>query len=113
MHTALMLAVVPLFPLGCLGLLLYLAWLEDRLDADMKKASRRPSPEPIRAIPVHSAPVNTAPALAAPVVARAEVPRRPVAVPAPKPAAARSMPAAARSMSAAQAVDSGRLPAVS
>lgn len=86
MHPVVLVALSALTPFCCLGLLLFLGWLEDTLDADVKKAERRRMPQPIRAIPVPepaAAPVRTATAkpvvepAARPVVAASEEPARP------------------------------------
>jgi hypothetical protein len=61
MHPALSVALASLVPLFCLGLLLWLARLEETLDRDVKATARRPEPAPVRAVPV-SAPVQTTPA---------------------------------------------------
>jgi hypothetical protein len=52
-----------LSPLLALGLLLWLAHLEDTLPRDVRRASRQPTPEPILAIPVRGpvAPTVTVP----------------------------------------------------
>jgi hypothetical protein len=51
MHPALLVALSMIVPFACLGLLLFLSWLEDTLDDGVKKAERRYVPEPIRAVP--------------------------------------------------------------
>ena len=65
MQALLVLVAALLSPLLGLGLLLWLAHLEDTLPRDVRRASRKPAPEPILAIP-----------LRAPVVAGATVPEQ-------------------------------------
>ncbi len=65
MHSALpVVATCAAVPLACLGLLMWLAWLEDTLEDSVRKSVRRPAPEPILAIPVRR---PTIPAVPAPV----------------------------------------------
>lgn len=52
MGFAMMLLGVTLFPVAGLGLLLWLAYLEDTLPRDVRAAKRRPPPAPVLAIPV-------------------------------------------------------------
>ena len=64
MQALLVLVGALLSPLLALGLLLWLAHLEDTLPRDVRRASRESAPEPILAIPVR-APVEatTSPAV--------------------------------------------------
>lgn len=41
-------------PFVCLGMLMLLAWLEDTLADDVKKSTRRNTPQPIVAVPAKS-----------------------------------------------------------
>lgn len=52
MHPLVVLAVAMLIPFACLGLLFWLAWLEDTLDVAVQKSKRRRVPNPVLAIPV-------------------------------------------------------------
>ena len=52
MQALLVLVGALLSPLLALGLLLWLAHLEDTLPRDVRRATREPAPEPILAIPV-------------------------------------------------------------
>lgn len=52
MHPAVMVSLSLLVPLACLGLLLFLSWLEDTLDADVVRSERRHDPAPVLAIRV-------------------------------------------------------------
>ena len=54
MQALLVLVAALLSPLLGLGLLLWLAHLEDTLPRDVRRASRQPAPEPILAIPVRA-----------------------------------------------------------
>lgn len=54
MQALLVLVGALLSPLLGLGLLLWLAHLEDTLPRDVRRASARPAPEPILAIPVRA-----------------------------------------------------------
>ena len=54
MQALLVLVGALLSPLLALGLLLWLAHLEDTLPRDVRRASREPAPEPILAIPVRA-----------------------------------------------------------
>lgn len=47
-----MIAVVLIFPWGCLAFLLWMAWLEDRLPGAISQAQRATAPPPIVALPV-------------------------------------------------------------
>ena len=47
-----MIAVVLIFPWGCLAFLLWMAWLEDRLPGAISQAQRAAAPPPIVALPV-------------------------------------------------------------
>ena len=60
-----MLVGVTLFPVACLGLLLWLTHLEETLPRAVRAATREPAPPPITAIPVRRSAVV---AVAAPVV---------------------------------------------
>lgn len=53
-QVVLVIVAVTLSPLLGLALLLWLAHLEDTLPRDVQRASRKPAPEPILAIPVHA-----------------------------------------------------------
>jgi hypothetical protein len=55
MHPVVMLAISALIPLICLGLLMWLSWLEDTLPADVRKTERSFEPDPILAVPVEEA----------------------------------------------------------
>jgi hypothetical protein len=66
-----MIAVVLIFPWGCLAFLLWMAWLEDRLPGAISQAQRAAAPPPIVALPVRSD--ETAPQ-ATPAPAPAPVP---------------------------------------
>jgi hypothetical protein len=78
-HPALLVSLSLLVPFGCLGLLLFLAKLEDTLNDDVEKDVRRHVPEPIVAIPMATEPrpqtqseVQPAPAAATnPVITQA------------------------------------------
>ena len=63
MQALLVLVGALLSPLLGLGLLLWLAHLEDTLPRDVRRASTKPAPEPILAIPVRApgTPVATVP----------------------------------------------------
>jgi len=63
MQALLVLVAALLSPLLGLGLLLWLAHLEDTLPRDVRRASTKPAPEPILAIPVRApvTPVVTVP----------------------------------------------------
>ena len=70
---ALMIGASVLTPIACLGLLFWLARLEDTLVDDVRKAQHQPSPAPILAFPVQrrpafleSAATESGPAPAAP-----------------------------------------------
>ena len=52
MHPALLVALSVFVPFGCLGLLLFLAKLEDTLPNDVERSERSNVPEPILAIPL-------------------------------------------------------------
>ena len=54
MQALLVLVGALLSPLLALGLLLWLAHLEDTLPRDVRRATREPAPEPILAIPVRA-----------------------------------------------------------
>lgn len=98
MHVLVMLASVVGFPVGCLGLLLWLAHLEDTLPQGVRRSARRPSPPPILAIPVQRAGPSDATVLPLPLPpARPAAPPDPAAAapePAPEPASqpARTVP---------------------
>ncbi|HJR37662.1 MAG TPA: hypothetical protein VJ819_04695 [Nocardioidaceae bacterium] len=70
MHPALLVALSVFVPFGCLGLLLFLAKLEDTLPNDVERSERSNVPEPILAIPLSE-----------------PMPAPPVAQPEPAPAA--------------------------
>ena len=53
-QVVLVIVAVTLSPLLGLGLLLWLAHLEDTLPRDVRRASVKPAPEPILAIPVRA-----------------------------------------------------------
>jgi hypothetical protein len=55
MQAILVLVGALLSPLLALGLLLWLAHLEDTLPRDVRRATREPAPEPILTIPVRAA----------------------------------------------------------
>ena len=78
MQALLVLVAALLSPLLALGLLLWLAHLEDTLPRDVRRASRQPAPEPILAIPVRTpaTPVVTIPQQRA--AAEAEITPSPV-----------------------------------
>jgi len=69
-----------LSPLLALGLLLWLARLEDTLPRDVRRAAQRPDPPPILAMPVRP-PAARAPMARAPVLPQQRVPE-----PSPAPA---------------------------
>jgi hypothetical protein len=71
MHPALLVALSVFVPFGCLGLLLFLAKLEDTLPNDVERSERSHVPEPILAIPLPPEPTH-----------------KPVPEPEPTPAAA-------------------------
>jgi hypothetical protein len=78
MQVVLMLTSAVVSPLLGLGLLLWLAHLEDTLPRDVQRARRRPAPPPILAIPVRvpaaqtvTIPVQRATELSEPVAALA------------------------------------------
>ena len=52
MQLVTMLATVVIFPVLCLGFLLWMAAIEDSLPEAVRKAERQPDPPPILAIPV-------------------------------------------------------------
>lgn len=54
MHEAAMVVGAMLFPLVALGLLLWLAHLEDTLERDVNAAQRKPAPPPILSVPTHA-----------------------------------------------------------
>jgi hypothetical protein len=68
-----MIAVVLIFPWGCLAFLLWMAWLEDRLPGAISQAQRAAAPPPIVALPVRSD--ETAPQATPAPVPAAEHPR--------------------------------------
>lgn len=75
------LATSVMVPFVCLGMLLWLAWLEDTLVEDVKKSSRRSTPQPIVSVPATSkAPVRPAPAAARGEGKADEDPTFPVAI---------------------------------
>ena len=79
MHPALMVALSVLVPFGCLGLLLFLSWLEDTLAEDVRKAERRYAPEPVVAVPTtRSRPVVSEEKAPEPVQERPRPPGSPV-----------------------------------
>ncbi|MDX6301136.1 MAG: hypothetical protein QOF53_2350 [Nocardioidaceae bacterium] len=51
MNVAAMVVGAMLFPLAALGLLLWLAHLEDTLERDVHAAQRKPAPPPILSVP--------------------------------------------------------------
>ena len=51
MHPEMLLVLSMLVPFAWLVLLLWLAWLEDTLNDDVKKTERRYRHDPIRAVP--------------------------------------------------------------
>ena len=59
---SMMLVVAVLFPLGCLGLLLWLGRLEDTLVEDMNRAERAAVPPPVVAVPVRREAARPVPA---------------------------------------------------
>jgi hypothetical protein len=54
MNETVMVLGAMLFPLAALGLLLWLARLEDTLDRDVNAAQRKPAPAPILRVPAHA-----------------------------------------------------------
>ncbi|MGZ4438219.1 MAG: hypothetical protein ACXVWU_09470 [Nocardioides sp.] len=56
MNAVLVLVAAMVFPLACLGLLLWLTWLEDTLPVTVARHDRRPEPPPILAMPVRPRP---------------------------------------------------------
>jgi hypothetical protein len=62
MNPVLLVAAIATVPAICLGLLLWLSWLEDTLDRSVERAQRRSVPEPILAIPVQRVTSPVAPA---------------------------------------------------
>jgi hypothetical protein len=62
MNPVLLVAAVATVPAICLGLLLWLSWLEDTLESSVERAERRNVPEPILAIPVQRVSSPVAPA---------------------------------------------------
>ena len=79
MHPALLVALSVFVPFGCLGLLLFLAKLEDTLPNDVERTERSHVPEPILAIPLppEPTPVPVAEPLPEPAAATEETPKRP------------------------------------
>jgi hypothetical protein len=67
-----MLVVAGLFPLGLLGLLLWLGRLEDTLVEDMNRAERAHVPPPVVAVPVRREAARPIPAQRAAVRPRVE-----------------------------------------
>ena len=59
MNTVLVLLAAAMFPVACMGLLFWLARLEDTLDASLKNLTK---PMPLRAVPVGESTPVTVPA---------------------------------------------------
>lgn len=76
MHPLVLVVVSLLIPFFCLGLLLWLSWLEDTLPEDVKRTERRNLPQRVAAMPDRS------PQIAEPVPT-AVLPEVPVAEPEP------------------------------
>lgn len=81
MDLLLMLLAAALFPVACLGFVLWMGRIEDTLPEAVRRANRKPDPLPVLAIPVRRpAPAVVIPAqrtdspVALPVVAPAAVP---------------------------------------
>ena len=72
MHPGLLLATSAMVPFACLGLLMWLSWLEDTLVEDVKRTERRHVPEPIVAFPVQRAEVTPLPVKPAPAATAAQ-----------------------------------------
>ena len=89
MDLLLMLLVTTAFPVGCLLFVLWMGRIEDSLPGAVRRAARKPDPEPVLAIPVRQ-PVQ--PAVTIPVQ-RAEPPAVPAALTAAEPAAPAGTPA--------------------
>ena len=94
MQVVLIAIAAVLSPLLGLGLLLWLAHLEDTLPQDVQRASRKPDPAPILAVPVRRTPAATIPAQRT----------APVAEPAEPGAAGRGLPGQAFSRSTADSL---------
>ncbi len=58
MELLILLSGIALFPFAGLGFLLWMAWLEDSLPESVRRAERRPDPEPILAIALRPAPAG-------------------------------------------------------
>jgi hypothetical protein len=54
MSVLLVLAGALVMPVGAFAFLMWLAYLEDTLPADVRRAQRKPAPPPILAIPVRT-----------------------------------------------------------
>ena len=87
MNPAWSLAFAALVPLLCLGMLLWLSWLEETLADDVAAAQKRRTPKPVLAI---ATPADTSPAPRSeqPALAPAATSSTPVETPAPAPALA-------------------------
>jgi hypothetical protein len=87
MHPLILVAAASSVPFVCLGLLMWLAWLEDTLAADVKKSERRHAPRPVRAVAVQpadsgpAAPDRSAPDRSVPDRSAPERPVSPTAAP--------------------------------
>ena len=97
MHPALLVAFSLSVPVACLGLLLFLSWLEDTLNDDVMKTERRHSPAPITTMPATQAVVPDPASPTTTVRAAAEAEEQQVvtvstedAVPQPDPVATRA-----------------------
>ena len=67
MHPVVVLAISMGIPFACLGLLLWLAWLEDTLEQDVKRTERHTAPAPVLAVPVRESRYRSAAAAAQPL----------------------------------------------
>jgi hypothetical protein len=54
MHEAIVIGSALLFPVACLGVVLWLGHMEDTLSRDVHRSRRRPDPAPILAVPVQA-----------------------------------------------------------
>ncbi len=95
MDLLLMLLVTTMFPVGCLLFVLWMGRIEDSLPGAVRRATRKPDPEPVLAIPVRrpAQPVQPVqPAVTIPAQ-RAEPPVVPAALTAVEPTAPLGTPA--------------------
>lgn len=92
MDLLVVLLAAALFPVGCLGFVLWMARIEDSLPEAVRQAKRTPDPLPVLAIPVRRPVPVQAPVVPAQRSAPVEVPvasaLAPAVDPAPAPAVA-------------------------